>query len=182
MSFLVYEPLILIELYGLTPLEAGFIVLLESLAWGIAAIVFSGVSPATEPRIIKSGGLCVLLGLVAMSVIFPGDSLTAVVLAIVFMNGGFGMMWGFIIKRIIGAASAADRDRTASLLPITQQTGFALGAALSGLIANSLGINDAPGLPEIREIAFWLFAGFVPIAFLGNVMAWRFVDQKPGSF
>jgi len=27
-------------------------------------------------------------------------------------------------------------------------------------------------------IAFWLFAGFVPVALIGNVMAWRFVEQK----
>jgi hypothetical protein len=88
------------------------------------------------------------------------------------------MMWGFIIKRIIAAAGAADKDRTASLLPITQQTGFALGAALSGLIANSIGLNQDPTVLEIESIAFWLFAGFVPIALLGNIMAWRFVGNR----
>jgi MFS family permease len=185
MSFLVYGPLILIELYGLTPLEAGFVVLLESLAWGIAAIVFSGTSPASEPGLIKSGSAIVLLSLVAMAFIFPRAWLWAVVAVVVLLNGGFGMMWGFIIKRIIGAAAADDKDRTASLLPITQQTGFALGAALSGLIANSLGINEAPEPSVIRVIAFWLFAGFVPVALVGNFMLWRFVTprtelQKPG--
>ena len=96
------------------------------------------------------------------------------------------MMWGFIIKRIIAAAAPADKDRTSSLLPITQQTGFALGAALSGLIANRLGISEIPDLAGIdqqetrlenlRQIAFWLFAGFVPLACLGNLMVWRFVS------
>ena len=84
----------------------------------------------------------------------------------------------FFIKRIIAAAGSADKDRTASLIPITQQTGFALGAALSGLIANSLGLNQEPTAQEIKLIAFWLFAGFVPLAFLGNIMAWRFVGQS----
>jgi hypothetical protein len=92
-------------------------------------------------------------------------------------------MWGFIIKRIIAAAAPEDKDRTSSLLPITQQTGFALGAAFSGLIANLFGIDEMPGLPEtrlddLREIAFWLFAGFVPLACLGNVMVWRFVSDR----
>jgi predicted MFS family arabinose efflux permease len=181
MSFLVYGPLILIELYGLTPLQAGFIVLLESLAWGSAAIIFSGVRHETEPRLIRIGAFTVLLGLVAMAIVFPRGWLWAVVFAVVLLNGGFGMMWGFIIKRIIAAAAPDDRDRTASLLPITQQTGFALGAALSGLIANRLGIGDTSGLAEIRLVAVWMFAGFVPLAIIGNLMLWRFVSRRAAT-
>ena len=183
MSFLVYGPLILIELYGLTPLQAGFIVLLESLAWGSAAIIFSGVSSASEPRLIRIGSALVLLGLVAMAIVFPRGWLWGVVFAVLLQNAGFGMIWGFIIKRIIAAATPEDKDRTSSLLPITQQTGFALGAALSGLIANRFGIGELPDLAgtrlqDLREVAFWLFAGFVPLAILGNVMVWRFVSDR----
>jgi predicted MFS family arabinose efflux permease len=178
MSFVVYGPLILIELYHLTPLEAGFVVLLESLAWGSAAILFSGASPSTEPRLIRSGSAIVLLGLIALAFVFPRGLLWAVVAMVIFLNGGFGMMWGFIIKRIIAAAGTADKDRAASLLPITQQTGFALGAALSGLVANSIGLSEEPTVSELQSIAFWLFAGFLPVALIGNIMAWRFVGQK----
>ncbi len=176
MSFLVYGPLILIKLYFFTPLQAGLVVMLESLAWGTAAIVFSGIDPRSEPVLIKTGGTIVLLGLIAMSVSLPSGSLLALLFSVVFMNGGFGMMWGFIIKRIVGAASVGDRDRTATLLPIAQQTGFALGAALSGLIANGLGLSENLPADELKLIAFWLFSGFVPVAFLGNIMAWRFVS------
>ena len=84
-------------------------------------------------------------------------------------------MWGFIIKRIIGAAAADEKDRAASLLPITQQTGFALGAAFAGLIANGLGVSADISDEGMHTVTFWLFAGFVPIALLGNVTAWRFV-------
>ena len=183
MSFLVYGPLILIELYGLTPLQAGFIVLLESLAWGSAAIIFSGVRGDSEPRLIRIGSALVLLGLVLTAIVFPRVWLWPLIFAVLLLNGGFGMMWGFIIKRIIAAAAPVDKDRTSSLLPITQQTGFALGAALSGLIANRLGISEIPDLAatrleNLRQIAFWLFAGFVPLACLGNLMVWRFVSIR----
>jgi len=100
------------------------------------------------------------------------------VFSVLLLNGGFGMMWGYIIKRIIAAAAPGDKDRTSSLLPITQQTGFALGAALSGLIANGLGITDTPGQAEIHDVAFWMFAGFVPIAATGALMLWRFVSPR----
>ena len=90
-------------------------------------------------------------------------------------------MWGFIIKRVIAAAPPAEKDRAASLLPITQQTGFALGAALTGLIANGLGANQQPGSAELQAIAFWMFAAFVPLAVLGNWLAWRFVARQPAE-
>ena len=53
MSFIVYGPFILIELYGLTPLQAGLVILVESLAWGCAAILFSGTRLNAEPRLLQ---------------------------------------------------------------------------------------------------------------------------------
>ncbi len=176
MSFLVYGPLILIHLYQLTPLQAGFVVLLESLAWGSAAILFSGTHADSEPGLIKWGGGCVLVGLIAMSICFPRGLLWAVLVSVIIINGGYGMMWGFIIKRIIGAASMAEKDRASSLVPMTQQTGFAIGAAFSGLIANGFGLDESLAQEEIQAVAFWLFAGFVPLAAAGNILAWRFVS------
>jgi hypothetical protein len=178
MSFLVYGPFILIKLYGLTPLFAGFIVMLETLAWGSAAIILSGTDPGNEPRLIRIGSAVVVIGLVGLAWILPNGPIWAIAAIVIVSNGGFGMMWGFIIKRIIGAASVTEKDRAASLLPITQQTGFALGAALSGLIANSLGVSEEMGDTGLRLVAFWLFAGFVPIALIGNITAWRFVAKS----
>ncbi|UCH39929.1 MAG: MFS transporter, partial [Gammaproteobacteria bacterium] len=178
MSFIVYGPLILIELYGLNPLEAGFIVLLESLAWGSAAILFSGTRADAEAWLIRTGGICVLVGLIASAVLFPRVSLAGIVVAVIVLNGGMGMMWGFIIKRVIAAAPTDEKDRTSSLLPITQQSGFAIGAALSGLIANGLGIEHDPAAETLKLVAFWMFAGFVPLALAGNIMAWRFVGRQ----
>ena len=178
MSFLVYGPFILIKLYGLTPLFAGFIVMLETLAWGSAAIIFSGTDPDKEPRLIRIGSAVVVAGLLGLAWILPNGPIWAIAAIVIVSNGGFGMIWGFIIKRIIGAASTAEKDRAASLLPITQQIGFALGASLSGLIANSLGLSEDMSADGLRLVAFWLFAGFVPIALIGNITAWRFVAKS----
>ena len=181
MSFVVYGPLILIELYGLNPLQAGLVVLVESLAWGTAALLFAGTADRNEPRVIRGGGGCVLLGLVAMAVLFPRQQLGLLIVAVIVLNGGMGMMWGFIIRRVVAAAPPAEKDRAASLLPITQQTGFALGAAFTGLIANSLGANQQPGVADLQSIALWMFAAFVPFAALGNWLAWRFVKARPAD-
>jgi hypothetical protein len=116
-----------------------------------------------------------VIGLVGMALILPRGPIWAIALIVIVSNGGFGMMWGFIIKRIIGAASSLEKDRAGSLVPITQQTGFALGAAFAGLIANGLGVSEAISNEGMRTVSFWLFAGFIPVALVGNLTAWRFV-------
>ena len=81
------------------------------------------------------------------------------------------------IRLVVAHSGRDDRDRAGSLLPSAQQTGFALGAALAGIIANALGFEHMTRIEEYRTAAFWLFAAFVPPALLGNVIAWRFGNR-----
>ena len=184
MSFLVYGPILLIRLYGLTPLEAGLVVVAESLGWGAGALLLSGLARAHEGRLIRIGSGLLLAGLVAQAWLVPHGPLWLVVAAAFFGTAGFGVMWGYIIKLVVVNADREDRDRAGALLPNAQQTGFALGAAVAGIIANGLGFEQMTRIEDIRTAAFWLFAGFVPAALLGNFVAWRFgsrIGAEPGS-
>ena len=174
MSFLVYGPLVLIQLYDLSPLSSGFVLLTESLSWGLAAILFSGSPPDREPAVIRLGSSLVFSGLVLMALFLPNGPLWWVVICATISGSGFGMMWGFVIRRIADATHQEERDRVSGLIPSVQQLGFALGAALSGLIANGLNISDDMPADDLRFVTFWLFAGLAPLAFLGVIMAWRF--------
>jgi len=177
MSFLIYGPVILMQLYDLSPFSAGLVVLSETLAWSVSAILFAGVSGKNEPWVIRGGSALVLLGLCAQSQVLPQGPLWLLVVVVTLANLGFGMMWGFIIKRLILLAPESEKDRAASLPPIALQTGFALGAALSGLIANGLGIDANIDDETMRRIAMWIFAGFIPLALIGNIFTWRFVRR-----
>ena len=177
MSFLVYGPILLIRLYGLTPLEAGLVVVTESLGWAAGAFFLSGLPPAQEGRLLRAGSGLLLAGLVALAWFMPHGPLWLIVAAAFFGTAGFGMMWGYVIRLVVAHAAPGDRDRAGSLLPSTQQTGFALGAALSGIIANALGFEEMTRIEEYRRAAFWLFAGFVPPVLIGNLLAWRFARR-----
>ncbi len=174
MALATYGPFILIELHNMTPFTAGVILMLESLAWGIMALTFSSTPSQYEHLLIRFGSALVLIGLVACAITFPHGPIWLIALSSMISTGGFGMMWGFIIKRIQGASPKEEKDRASSLLPITQQMGFALGAALCGLIANSLGLDSSLPMDHIQTVAFWIFAGFIPVALCGNITAWRF--------
>ena len=106
----------------------------------------------------------------------PHGPLVLVVVSAFFGNAGFGMMWGYVIKRVVDNLGPEDRDRAGSMLPNAQQTAYALGAALSGIIANGLGFDEMTRPEELRTVALWVFAGFVPPAVLGTLIAWRFAE------
>jgi MFS family permease len=177
MSFIIYGPVILMQLYDLSPFSAGLVVMSETFSWSISAILFAGMSAKNEPWVIRSGSALVLLGLCVQSQVLPHGPLWLLVAVVTLANLGFGMMWGFIIKRLIALAPEADKDRAASLPPIILQTGFAVGSALSGIIANGLGLGTDIDDQTMQRIAMWIFAGFIPLALIGNIFAWRFVRR-----
>ena len=177
MSFLVYGPILLIRLYSLTPLEAGLVVVTETLGWGAGALFLSGVAPPHEGRLIRVGSAMLAAGLAAQAWFMPYGPLWLIVASAFFGTAGFGMMWGYIIKLVVAHTGREDRERAGSLLPGAQQTGFALGAALAGIIANALDFEQMTRIEEYRAAAFWLFAAFVPPALIGNLIAWRFGNR-----
>ena len=177
MSFLVYGPILLIRLYDLTAFEAGLVVVTESLGWGAGALLLSGLAPAHEGRLIRIGSGLLLAGLAAQAWFVPYGPLWLIVAAAFFGTAGFGMMWGYIIKLVSVHAGHEDRERAGALLPNAQQAGFAIGAALAGIIANAFGFEQLTQVEQYRGAAFWLFAGFVPAALVGNLIAWRFGNR-----
>jgi len=174
MSFVVYGPIILIRLYGLTPLSAGFVLIIEALSWGTFAVLLSGKPSHHERSIVLIGSVVVVIGIAAQTLTVPATSVALIAVALVISCGGFGAMWGYIIKRVVGNANADDKTRAASIMPVAQQIGFALGAAFAGVLANSLGFSDLSTNNELRAMSPWLFAGFFPIAFAGCLFAWWF--------
>ena len=181
MSFVVYGPILLIRLYDLTPLEAGFVVVTESLGWSAGAFFLSGLAPAQESRLIRLGSVMLLASIAAQAWFMPHGPLWLVVVSAFFGNAGIGMIWGYIVKIVTANAGSEDRDRAGALLPSTQQTAFAFGAALSGVIANGLDFEQMTRPEEFRTAAFRVFAGFVLPALLGCLIAWRFSKLISGD-
>ena len=174
MSFSVYGPILLIRLYDPTPLEAGLVVVTESLGWGAGAFFLSGLAPAYEGRLIRLGSLMLAAGLAAQVWFVPHGPLWLVVASAFIGTAGFGMIWGYVIKHVVASAGRDDRDRASSMLPSTQQTAFAIGAGLTGMIASALGFERMSQPGEFRTAALWLFGAFVPPALIGTWIAWRF--------
>ena len=178
MSFLVYGTFLLEKIFNVTPLIAGYIVALESVSWGVVAVIFSSAGKDKEEILIRTGCLLITLGLIGFSLSMSGDSLGWILLWAICQGAGFGMMWSFIVRRIITAAPSAEQDIASSAIPTTQQIGFAIGAAISGIVANMLGFNENMAAAELQNVAFWVFAAFVPVMLYANFVAWKLARES----
>ena len=172
MSFLVYGAFLLDVLHAVDPLTAGYILAMESVAWGVAALVFARAPLALERWLIRAGVAIVTLGVLGLTVFMRSGELWMIVPWPVCQGAGFGMMWGFVVRRVV--AGAAGQEQASSALPTTQQIGFAVGAAACGIVANAVGFADGVSADAAAGVAIWVFAAFLPVMAFANVAAWRF--------
>lgn len=182
-SFLMYAanyPLqFLLSLYlqyirGLSPADAGQLMLLQAMMMAILAPLAGRLSDRLEPRILASLG-CVFFafGFVILALLDQDSGLSQVVIALLVMGTGFGL---FSSPNNNGALSVVPHDKlsiASSLLNISRTLGNMLGMAVVVFLFN-LFIGNAqlvpeqyPALMRLLEIAFMLCAGYALVA------AWR---------
>jgi MFS family permease len=174
----IYVPLFLQHLHGLDPLEAGFLVASASLGWTVASLVTAGASGAWPDRLMLAGPAVMGMGLTAIALLMSRPGTLLLIPAVVVLGIGIGQCWPFVAHRVMSSAKAGDEMIAASSVPTVQQMGFALGAALAGLVANTSGLS-ASGLSEgiagegMVQASFWVPASFVVPAALACLASLR---------
>jgi predicted MFS family arabinose efflux permease len=168
----IFIPAFLQSLHGLDPLTAGYGVSCASLGWTAAALLAAGANEPWRGRLIVLGPLIMGVSLVAAGVLADLHALLLCA-AILGIGIGIGVCWAFVAQRIMSGAAAGEEAVAAAAVPTTQQMGFALGAALSGLAANAAGF--ATGLPReaMAEVAFVVPISLAASAALGALVALR---------
>lgn len=173
-SFSIYGPILFTGLHGLSALHTGYLIALSSIGWSAAAIVSAGAAERYDRWLIRAGMalLCLsIAGFLAFAVSGP----IWLIAALAFLEGaGFGIAWTFILRRTQALAPAEQKERMASALPMAQRLGYAIGAALAGVVANAAGFADDAPRPVVEAVGFWVFAAALPVAALGLIAAWRF--------
>lgn len=176
-SFTVYGPLLMEALYGITPFTAGLMIAVESVSWTIAAIVFVNAGPKLEAWLIRLGSLAISGGILGFALTMPNGPLEALLPWAVLQGAGFGMAWAFIIRRIVASVAKAERERASSAVPTLQMLGYAIGSALSGIVANTVGLGHGTSPQAVESASFWVFAVFLPVAAVGIWAAWRLASR-----
>lgn len=176
----IYLPIFLQTLRGLAPLEAGFMVASGSLAWTIASIAVSGAAAPLQRRLLLAGPLLMAAGLVVLATLLASTASTyALIPAVIALGAGIGQSWPFVGPIIMNGAGPGDEAVAASAVPTVQQTGFALGAALAGVVANANGFSPLMAEADFERAAFRIFASFIVAAGLAGLISFELTRRLP---
>lgn len=173
-SFTVYGPLIMQILFGASPLTAGLLIAVESVSWSVAAIVLGGSNRASEVACIRLGTIAVVAGIAGFALVMPHGPVWLLVLPACLQGAGFGVFWAYVMRRIVAALPEGETERASSSVPTMQIIGYALGAALSGIVANLCGLGEGASTEAAGRAAVWVFAAFMPLGILGVWASRRF--------
>lgn len=154
----VYVTLMVQHLWGYGPTVAGYFSALMAISWSLTAI---GVANLRHARLIglalRLGPLLNALGLGTIALAMLYGQVWLMLLAQVAVGAGFGVCWAFLSQTVMESARPEERDRASALVPTVQSGGFAVGAAVAGLVANGAGLTKALGAAEIVHAACWIF-------------------------
>ncbi len=180
-GFTVYGAAIMQTLYGLTPLEAGYVIGVEAMSWTIAALIVSEFPQSHDRFFIRLGGVLIAMSVGALIFTLPGGSLVLVVANAALLGSGFGTCWAYFSKHILASLPESERSIGSSAIPVAQLIGSAVGSAVSGMVANSLGGSAVIDRADAPSIGTWLFIVMVPVALFGLVCSWRVTKAEAAS-
>jgi MFS family permease len=172
-SFGLYAPLILTKLHGVPLITTGYIIASESISWSVLSILVANAPPRRERLIIVLGALMIAGGVAGFAYAVPQGSMPLILVSAILQGGGFGIAWPFVTRMIVAAAAPNERTIASSAVPTMQRLGYAVGAAIAGIIANSAGFAQGFSAETAAGAASWLFIAFLPLAAVGCVAGWK---------
>jgi len=173
MSISVYTPFLLQFHRGLSPTMAGYLGAVHAVAWSVTAVVVAPFASTGQGRSIQAGPLLLALGLAGLAWALPAQPLIWVMMSLVLVGSGFGISYAFLNQRVMAAAQKGQEDATAGSAPTLGSLGGAVGAAVAGLVGQSVGLEQPLQPDKVVQAAWMLAGGGALLALLTAVLARR---------
>jgi len=165
-------------LWGYGATVAGGLAATLAVAWSITAILVATVpTEAGRLRAIAVSSILLAAGAALAAIGVATQQLALMIAAQVTMGAGMGLNWGPLCQLLMNRAPDSDRDRTSAMLPTLQTAGYALGAAVFGLVANLAGFGDTADLDGARTGMIAAYAGATLVAIAAAVFGVRTVRR-----
>ncbi|WP_449112229.1 MFS transporter [Rhizobium sp.] len=141
-----------------TPAEAGLVSALMALSWSFTAIGVASIPSADiRNRLIGVGPVLLTIGVGGLMATMVLDVFWLVYPSQVLIGAGYGSCWGTLSELLIEWSDATEKDKTSALLPTLQSTGYAIGGASYGLLANLSGLEEGLAGAPLRLVLAPLF-------------------------
>ena len=132
-SFFVYLALYLQMERGLSALDAGLMFAILAVAYVAASAPATGLTQRFGRSVVAAGGVCLTLGLALLAAVV-GGSLAALVPGLLLVGAGIGLCFTPLTSIVLADVEPARAGSASGALSTTQQVGFALGVAITGVI------------------------------------------------
>ena len=167
----VYVPLLVQVLHDVTPAGAGYLYAVQSLSWTTGTLLSARAPAARARAVIMLGPALTAAGFAGLFFTIGAGPVAAIAASLVLVGIGIGTCWAHIGATILSSAPADEGALTAAMIPSTQLFAVALGAALSGVIANTAGLATGASPPTAALAGAWLFGSFVAAPLAAVVIA-----------
>lgn len=155
-------------IWMLKPAEAGLVSALMALSWSFTSIGVASIpSLDIRNRLVALGPVLLALGIGGLVVTMTMDILWFAYPSQIVIGAGYGVSWGTLSQLLMDHAEGADKDKTSALLPTLQSTGYAIGGAAYGLLANLAGLRESLSGEPLREVLVPLFIAAFVVALAG---------------
>lgn len=174
-SLLVFAPLFLQELHGVTPLYIGYLSLVFSFAWTLGSLSVAALTGIYERAAAVGGMVLAALATAGFTVaVLTGPQiLIAILIGVIGVGiGGTNVLmtsYGMAVPR------KGEESVTVSAMPTIRSLGVAFGAAGAGLIANSVGLEEGVARETVANVALWVLGATALIPAIGALITLRAV-------
>lgn len=165
-GLITYGPFLLLAIHGTSAITAGYAIACLSIGWSVAAVLVSGSPESHDLRYIAVGVIMVALSVPGLLISVQFGPVWLICAFALLEGAGQGTSRSFLVRRAIILAGPDDKERISGAIPTISRTGYALGAAISGILANSAGFSTGGGAEQAMRVAQFVFAGAVPCALL----------------
>ncbi len=150
---------------GLSVARIGILAAVYPAIWGLGQLVTGGLSDRIGRKWLIAAGM--LLQAVAIGAIASTTGFVPWIVAAAFLGAGTAMVYPTLLAAIGDVAHPTWRARSVGVYRLWRDGGFAVGAILAGVLADSFGVTTA----------IWAVAGLTALS--GVVVAVRMYETHP---
>ena len=154
---LLYIPLALQVLYGLSPFWVGVFFTVFSAAWTLGALVVAGWDGKRAHHAMFWGMVMVALSSTAIAVDIGAASIWYLLFLITLFGIGIGLANVHMIAWSMSAALPGEEAVTASSLQSCRSLGIAFGFGAAGLVANLAGVGAGATRDVVQSAMTWIY-------------------------
>ena len=179
-AILLFLPLLLLVVHGVTPFFISFLSIIISVAWTIGTFAVSGFSGGRERLALRAGPLLALFAIATLAGVAEQPLLWLLALGAFLLGFGIGIHNVHLVSRTMAHAREGEERITSSSVASIRSLGTATGAAMAGMLVNIAGLGDATD-PQLvgSAIGFVWMINLVPIS-IAALFMFALVRFGPG--